>query len=213
MKEILCTSFAAEPQLQLGETTAPTPGRHDVEVAVHAAAVSFMDLLMAQGRYQMRPELPYVPGTDAAGTSLRARHRCGRRGRVGRCRGHTLPRRRSRRLRQLARRMGREDGGPGKQHGAAAGGRRLPNGRCRAIRLRDGTLCARHAGPPAGRRNAVRDRRGRRRWAGCCRPGSPSRRTGDCWRGFERQGCCRARPRRRARESIPRKTCASASGR
>ena len=67
MKAILCAGFAAEPQLQLGETTAPTPGRHDVEVAVHAAAVSFMDLLMAQGRYQMRPELPYVPGTDAAG--------------------------------------------------------------------------------------------------------------------------------------------------
>ena len=67
MKAILCTGFAAEPLLQLGETTAPTPGQHEVEVAVHAAAVSFMDLLMAQGRYQMRPELPYVPGTDAAG--------------------------------------------------------------------------------------------------------------------------------------------------
>lgn len=67
MKAILCTSFAEHPQLRIGETTAPTPGPHDVEIAVHAAAVSFMDLLMAQGRYQMRPELPYVPGTDAAG--------------------------------------------------------------------------------------------------------------------------------------------------
>lgn len=35
MKAILCAGFAAEPQLQLGETTAPTPGRNDVEVAVH----------------------------------------------------------------------------------------------------------------------------------------------------------------------------------
>jgi len=67
MKAILCTGFADKPQLRLGETTTPTPGPHGVEIAVHAAAVSFMDLLMAQGRYQMRPEFPYVPGTDAAG--------------------------------------------------------------------------------------------------------------------------------------------------
>jgi NADPH2:quinone reductase len=67
MKAILCTGFADEPQLRFGEATNPTPGPRGVEIAVHAAAVSFMDLLMAQGRYQMRPEFPYVPGTDAAG--------------------------------------------------------------------------------------------------------------------------------------------------
>ena len=36
-------------------------------VEVHAASVSYMDYLMACGGYQMRPPLPYVPGTDAAG--------------------------------------------------------------------------------------------------------------------------------------------------
>ena len=34
---------------------------------VHAASVSYMDYLMICGGYQMRPALPYVPGTDAAG--------------------------------------------------------------------------------------------------------------------------------------------------
>ncbi|MGH6677752.1 MAG: NADPH:quinone oxidoreductase family protein [Bradyrhizobium sp.] len=36
-------------------------------IDVHAASVSYMDYLMVSGGYQMRPPLPYVPGTDAAG--------------------------------------------------------------------------------------------------------------------------------------------------
>jgi NADPH2:quinone reductase len=36
-------------------------------IDVHAASVSYMDYLMICGGYQMRPPLPYVPGTDAAG--------------------------------------------------------------------------------------------------------------------------------------------------
>jgi NADPH:quinone reductase len=67
MKAIQCTRFGDEPALAIGELPDPQPKKDDVVVAPHAAAVSFMDLLMAQGKYQMRPELPYVPGTDAAG--------------------------------------------------------------------------------------------------------------------------------------------------
>src|SRR5215467_8332483 len=39
----------------------------EVLVDVHAASVSYMDYLMTRGGYQMRPPLPYIPGTDAAG--------------------------------------------------------------------------------------------------------------------------------------------------
>jgi len=67
MQAILCTEFSPEPVLRMGETAAPVAGPRDVVIDVHAAAVSFMDLLMAQGRYQMRPPLPYAPGSDAAG--------------------------------------------------------------------------------------------------------------------------------------------------
>ena len=67
MRAVLCDEFAERPQLRLDQGPALQPSAEEVLVDVHAAAVSFMDLLMAQGRYQMKPALPYVPGTDAAG--------------------------------------------------------------------------------------------------------------------------------------------------
>jgi NADPH2:quinone reductase len=38
-----------------------------VIIDVHAAGVAFADLLMTRGRYQMRPDPPFVPGSDIAG--------------------------------------------------------------------------------------------------------------------------------------------------
>ena len=67
MRAVLCHDFADPPRLALGEIAPRAPGAGEVLVDVHCAAVSFMDALMAQGRYQMRPELPYTPGSDAAG--------------------------------------------------------------------------------------------------------------------------------------------------
>ncbi len=67
MKAILCTGFSDDASLRFGDVPAPRPGPREIVVDVHAAAVSFMDLLMTQGKYQMKPSLPYVPGTDAAG--------------------------------------------------------------------------------------------------------------------------------------------------
>jgi NADPH:quinone reductase len=67
MKAVLCTAFTGPDGLEFGEIAAPAPGPDEILVDVHAAAVSFMDYLMISGGYQMRPELPYVPGTDAAG--------------------------------------------------------------------------------------------------------------------------------------------------
>jgi len=45
----------------------PRPAAGQIVVDVHAASVSFMDCLMVAGKYQMRPQTPFVPGTDAAG--------------------------------------------------------------------------------------------------------------------------------------------------
>ncbi|MBL8384617.1 MAG: NADPH:quinone oxidoreductase family protein [Burkholderiales bacterium] len=45
----------------------PVPGPHQVLVRVRAAALNFPDLLMTQGRYQFKPEMPFVPGLEAAG--------------------------------------------------------------------------------------------------------------------------------------------------
>jgi NADPH2:quinone reductase len=67
MRAVVCTAFEGPSALEIGEAPEPVPGDDEVLIDVHAASVSFMDLLMIQGGYQMKPELPYVPGTDAAG--------------------------------------------------------------------------------------------------------------------------------------------------
>ncbi|TMR40624.1 NADPH:quinone oxidoreductase family protein [Actinomadura geliboluensis] len=53
------------------EVPAPAPGDH-VLVDVHAAGVSFPELLMCSGQYQMRPDPPFVPGSEVAGTVVSA---------------------------------------------------------------------------------------------------------------------------------------------
>ena len=70
MRAVLCTKFEGAAALAIGEAPEPVPAPDEVLIEGRAAAVSFMDKLMAEGRYQLRPELPYVPGTDAAGIVL-----------------------------------------------------------------------------------------------------------------------------------------------
>lgn len=67
MRAVLCTAFEGIESLRVGNTSEPRPKPDEVLIDVHAASVSYMDYLMISGGYQMRPSLPYVPGTDAAG--------------------------------------------------------------------------------------------------------------------------------------------------
>ena len=50
------------------EVDEPVPGEHEVLVDVHAVGVSFPDLLLSKGLYQLRPEPPFTLGIDVAGT-------------------------------------------------------------------------------------------------------------------------------------------------
>lgn len=70
MRAVICSSFNGIDALELGELADSVPGPSQVLVDVHAAALSFMDTLMVAGRYQMKPALPFVPGSDAAGVVL-----------------------------------------------------------------------------------------------------------------------------------------------
>jgi NADPH2:quinone reductase len=54
--------------LELADVPRPSPGRAEVLVRVEAAALNFSDLLMIDDRYQIRPERPFVPGQEIAGT-------------------------------------------------------------------------------------------------------------------------------------------------
>jgi NADPH2:quinone reductase len=50
------------------ETFTPAPLKQgEVRVAIHAAGINFPDILMAAGEYQLKPELPFMPGMEAAG--------------------------------------------------------------------------------------------------------------------------------------------------
>ncbi len=70
MRAVICKSFNGIDALEFGELADPVPGPGQVLVEVHAAAVSFMDTLIVAGRYQLKPPLPFVPGSDAAGIVL-----------------------------------------------------------------------------------------------------------------------------------------------
>ena len=48
--------------------TAPEPGAEQVRIKVDAAVINFADILVCQGIYQNRPEVPFTPGLEAAGT-------------------------------------------------------------------------------------------------------------------------------------------------
>jgi NADPH2:quinone reductase len=67
LKSIWVRSFGAPETYELVAGPAPAPGPGQVRIAVHAAGVGFVDLLVAQGQYQLKPPLPFVPGSECAG--------------------------------------------------------------------------------------------------------------------------------------------------
>lgn len=54
----------------LRDLATPRPAAGQALVRIHACGLNFADLLMAQGRYQDRPALPFIPGLECAGTVL-----------------------------------------------------------------------------------------------------------------------------------------------
>jgi NADPH2:quinone reductase len=70
MRAVLCRAFEGADALEIGEVATPKPASDEVLVEVRAASVSFMDKLMVEGGYQLRPDLPYSPGTEVAGVVM-----------------------------------------------------------------------------------------------------------------------------------------------
>ncbi len=67
MQAWFCETFDGPEALVWKEAPTPEPGKGEVRVAIHAASLNFPDLLIVQGKYQMRPPLPFVPGAEFAG--------------------------------------------------------------------------------------------------------------------------------------------------
>ncbi|MGE0394621.1 MAG: NADPH:quinone reductase, partial [Vicinamibacterales bacterium] len=67
MKAILVREFGGPEVLTIGETADPVPGPGEVLIRVHAAGVNPYETYMRTGTYAVKPALPYIPGSDAAG--------------------------------------------------------------------------------------------------------------------------------------------------
>ena len=68
MKAALCTSLEGPDAIEVVDLPNPAPGPGEVVVHVNAAALNFLDTLITRGKYQYRPELPFSPGAEIAGT-------------------------------------------------------------------------------------------------------------------------------------------------
>jgi NADPH:quinone reductase len=62
-----CDRLEGVASLQWREAPTPEPGPGQVRVAIRAASLNFPDLLTVEGKYQFKPPLPFVPGSEFAG--------------------------------------------------------------------------------------------------------------------------------------------------
>jgi len=67
MKALQVLGYGPHDRITLRDIAAPTPGPGQVRVRVHACGISFVDLLLARGAYQVRPTPPFVPGSEYSG--------------------------------------------------------------------------------------------------------------------------------------------------
>lgn len=66
-KAIVCRELGPPESLRLEDVASAPLAPGQVRVAIHAAGINFPDILMAAGEYQLKPELPFTPGMEAAG--------------------------------------------------------------------------------------------------------------------------------------------------
>jgi NADPH2:quinone reductase len=67
VRVVVCKELGPLDAVVVEERATPVPGPGQAVVDVRAAGVNFVDGLICQGRYQMKPAVPYVPGGEIAG--------------------------------------------------------------------------------------------------------------------------------------------------
>ncbi len=70
MRAVQCSGWDGVAGLHVDEVPAPAIQPGCVRIGIHYAGVAFANILMVEGRYQRRPELPFIPGTDVSGEIL-----------------------------------------------------------------------------------------------------------------------------------------------
>src|SRR5215831_3391379 len=68
VKAVVCETFGGPEVLALREVPdPPLPGPGELQVRIRARGVQYVDVLMLAGKYQFRPEPPFIPGGEGAG--------------------------------------------------------------------------------------------------------------------------------------------------
>jgi NADPH2:quinone reductase len=68
MRAVVCEAFGGPEVLALREVPdPPPPGPGELQVRIQARGVQYVDVLMLAGKYQFRPEPPFIPGSEGAG--------------------------------------------------------------------------------------------------------------------------------------------------
>ena len=68
MRAVLVEDFGSVDTHKLSDVDSPSPNSDEVLIDIHAIGINFPDTLMMQGLYQTKPEQPFTPGRDVAGT-------------------------------------------------------------------------------------------------------------------------------------------------
>lgn len=73
MKAVIVRTLSPDLSgMELAEVAEPTRAPGQVLVRVRAASLNFPDLLMTRGTYQLKPDLPFIPGLELAGEVIDA---------------------------------------------------------------------------------------------------------------------------------------------
>lgn len=72
MRALICDDYTGIDGLRVGELADPERSPGSVLVQVEAVTVNFADVLMVKGEYQIRPDPPFSPGYELAGTVVEA---------------------------------------------------------------------------------------------------------------------------------------------
>ncbi len=67
MRAVVCTELGSPDLLTIEERDAPTARPDGVVIDVRACGVNYVDALFVAGQYQIKPALPFVPGSEVAG--------------------------------------------------------------------------------------------------------------------------------------------------
>ena len=67
MRAVVCKEYGPPESLVVEDMPSPVPGPGEVVVSMKAASLNFPDVLIIQNKYQVKPPLPFSPGSEMSG--------------------------------------------------------------------------------------------------------------------------------------------------